>query len=399
MTNKTEQAKQELSAETLNLLKNNVGVIFKTYINFCNAIKIEPKRNDSKTAQLKKLKQYVKLKQAGQSIEITEYYDIIKPKKDGRTNNKGGNNNKYSDIMDQLVIRLLSSNNTIQMKTFNQIFSEKENIPLYSQIYAESYTKNNKDLFEVFGGSEHLTYLYFLKSKSFVQKAFESSLNRLQKDNVINWCHEIYTYDDAHDNKSIKCYRPKDPIYKQIKQKEKQISKEMNKPIFQILKNPHLKEEFTNTVCDEMDFQSYWYCYYVRFNNTDEANNAINNSKADTTTTKQLIQELKETVIKSIHDSILKYKKDGTNFEPYHAEQYIIAMMRMDYYLWQGDYFIDDRHPEFTTYKIGDNWGDIKDIDINMAEKLKSISTNTLVDYSIDDDIFSYIDDEDIFND
>ena len=88
-------------------LKN--GQIFKNYKELCGALEIEPKKSGSNSykAQFKELDRYCKYHKEGHKIVIDELLTEVKTKVDNRKNNKGGNNVKYVDDMEYLILSLL----------------------------------------------------------------------------------------------------------------------------------------------------------------------------------------------------------------------------------------------------------------------------------------------------
>lgn len=78
----------------------NQNQIFKNYKELCAYLGEEPKKANSKVAQLKEWERYFSFRKEGQKIIITEVFDTPKNKVD----NRGGNNNKnVKPFMDYLM--------------------------------------------------------------------------------------------------------------------------------------------------------------------------------------------------------------------------------------------------------------------------------------------------------
>lgn len=90
------------------------GQIFKNYKELCQTLEIEPKKSGSNPykAQFKELERYCFYHKEGQKIIIDIVFNEVKEKVDNRANNKGGNNIKYADDMEYLMLRLLNKFNT-----------------------------------------------------------------------------------------------------------------------------------------------------------------------------------------------------------------------------------------------------------------------------------------------
>ena len=87
-------------------LKN--GQIFKNYKELCGALEISTKSGEAKQRQMKDLERYCKYHKEGNKIVIDEVLTKeYEPMEDKRKNNKGGNNVKYADDMEYLILSLL----------------------------------------------------------------------------------------------------------------------------------------------------------------------------------------------------------------------------------------------------------------------------------------------------
>lgn len=80
--------------------------IFKNYKELCNYINEEPKKANSKVAQLKEWERYFSFRKEGQKIIITEVFDTPKHK----TDNRGGNNTKNVKPMMDYIMHCLKTN-------------------------------------------------------------------------------------------------------------------------------------------------------------------------------------------------------------------------------------------------------------------------------------------------
>jgi hypothetical protein len=175
------------------------GQIFKSYRDLCRFIGCEPKKNSKgKTYHLKDLARYFAWENEGNKFIITEVYPEPKPKVDGRKNNGGNYNNKYDNLMDQLILDFLLEYKNVEMPLSEII----ENLNFFQNNYykiAESYRAfaENNNL------SAGLVSSYYLKCRDTVRGCLETALNRLQRQGILTWMKKIYLKcNDSSDN----CY-------------------------------------------------------------------------------------------------------------------------------------------------------------------------------------------------
>ena len=102
-----------------------VGQIFKNYKDLCKALCIEPKGkagSNSRKAQEKEIKRHLDYSkiEGSNKLMIDKIYNEVAEKKDGRKNNKGGNNKVFADDIEVLLLHLLknSENETISFFSF-----------------------------------------------------------------------------------------------------------------------------------------------------------------------------------------------------------------------------------------------------------------------------------------
>lgn len=78
----------------MNISNLEVGMTFKNYKTLCEFLGVEPKRGDSKKAQIKTFKQYFDFETQGHKIIITEIYDSMQERDD----NRGKSENSHQAI-------------------------------------------------------------------------------------------------------------------------------------------------------------------------------------------------------------------------------------------------------------------------------------------------------------
>lgn len=160
-----------------------VGQVLKNYKELCAVLEVKAEAGNSKKAQLKELERHVKYYKEGNKFIIDEIYKVAQEK----IENRGGNNGKYTDDIEFLILSLLDKfdiekhervgfsknllfshcglvNNNFSLAKGNiKLFSECVDLPYQTIAECFDYT-NNKLL-----------------------KTLETTLNRLQRESLITW--------------------------------------------------------------------------------------------------------------------------------------------------------------------------------------------------------------------
>ncbi len=312
---------------------------YKNYIELCKILEIPNTRGNTKVAYLKELARYCNFYNQGYKFIIDEFYDTPIPKEENRG---GSRNNKYSNYLDNLIIKMLLDNNKSIEATFTKIFSEYT--PLFSNGYKSFTLQNYEKLAEKYDTTESLLNLYYNKTRNKVSQSFVSALNRLQKQNIIKW-NDILV---VKIGSKIETVNPDDKLYKEIKEVEKETSKELDKTMYEIWGNAEDKEILLNSIEKKLHVTNYWKQYSITL---------IANVKYPTTD----IKDLKRLYIISIHKGIInKSYKNGycELFYPYMAERHIKAILQLDKMLWLGEEIFDDKNYEFDKLNIKKTFND-----------------------------------------
>lgn len=99
----------------MNIENLSVGQVFKNYKDLCNTLGEKVKTGNAKIYQLKELERYIKYHKEGYKFIIDEIYSLPKPKEDGRSNNKGGNNSIFKDDFRYLMLYMLHNDRSESM--------------------------------------------------------------------------------------------------------------------------------------------------------------------------------------------------------------------------------------------------------------------------------------------
>ena len=312
--------------EITNIKQVKQGQIFKSYRDLCRFIGCEPKKNSKgKTYHLKDLARYFAWENEGNKFIITEVYSNPKSKVDGRKNNGGNRNNKYDELMDQLILDFLSRNKNVEMPLSEII----ENLNFFQNNYfiiAESYRAfaNNNNL------SAGLVSSYYLKCRDTVRGCLETALNRLQRQGILTWEKKIYLKcNDSSDN----CYA--EDLGKEFKDKfthaEKEVYEEMginpsNRIVTTVNKSYKSKvvKKIVNDADNTLSLYSYWRIYDIQLKKQ---------TIAVATDPEQIAEDLMYRFIQSITKKILNIKnKEGINI--YATAESIRDLNRLHALIW-----------------------------------------------------------------
>lgn len=307
-------------------IKIKQGQVFKSYRDLCRYLGCEPKKNSKgKTYHLKDLARYFTWENKGNKFIITEVYPEPKPKVDGRKNNGGNRNNKYDELMDQLILDLLLQYKNVEM-SFSEII---ENLDFFQNNYfkiAESYRAfaDNNNL------SAGLVSSYYLKCRDTIKGCLETALNRLQRKNIIIWEKKIY----------LKCNLSTENCYaedlgqefvKKFTHAEKEVYEEMginpaNRIVTTVNKSYKSKvvKKIVNDADNTLSLYSYWRIYDIQLKEQ---------TIAVATDPEQIAEDLMYRFIQSISKKILNIKnKEGINI--YATEDSIWDLNRLHALIW-----------------------------------------------------------------
>lgn len=164
------------------------GLIIKNYKELCLLVNEPIKTGKSKQLQLKEYERYFNYEKQGNKFIIKEIYEIPIPKEDGRINNKGGNNNKYNDYIEKLIMYELSKR---PLSTDGKIINMSRN-GLYLQLHMingnYNMGRNNINKFSRYLKIPiNCLYDFFNNTTRKLQDNVERTLNKLQRSCLIRW--------------------------------------------------------------------------------------------------------------------------------------------------------------------------------------------------------------------
>lgn len=170
----------------MNIENLKQGMILKNYKELCKVLEIETKKTGSNSykSQLKEFERYFKYHKQGHKIIIDLIYKEVKSKVDNRNN---GNNIKYADDIEYLMLTLLDK--------FK--ISKDENIG-FSKNFLYSHCGLSNDNYRLVKGNtlkfSHMIDMpvqtineCFDYTNNRMLKALQSALNRLQKQSLLTW--------------------------------------------------------------------------------------------------------------------------------------------------------------------------------------------------------------------
>lgn len=312
------------------------GQIFKNYKAICEWLNVKPTNGKGKEYHLKEFERYCKYYKEGHKYIIDEVYEtpLIK------IENRGGNNNKYNGLLDDLIVEsLLSTKENYIRGSFTKIFCN--HIPLLSENFKYFTNTNIDDLVTEHNTTTALFNLYYTKTRNKIDSSFVSALNRLKKLGIIHW-EEIFIVKYGNTRKIIK---NDDKLFKKIKDTQNKICEEMGKTYYQILGNSNDKKIFYEKILSDLHMTFYCKNYEIIL------------LKHNITYPHTNINKLKNLYICNIHKGLVNKKyinNDNEIFNPYKAEKHLKAILFMDEYFWQGDKIIDMENNEFLYFSYND---------------------------------------------
>lgn len=162
-----------------------VGLKIKNYKKLCELLDVKPTTGEAKQNQLEEISRYCKFHKEGNKFIIDEIYQEPLPKKvDNRINNKGGNNMKYCDDIETLILHILKENegNEVNLST-NQLLCA---LNMINKNYQVGRTRIPK-LSEILEISTDVIYDFYDYTSVELKKKLEQNLNRLQRQCLIFW--------------------------------------------------------------------------------------------------------------------------------------------------------------------------------------------------------------------
>lgn len=321
-----------------------VGQIFKNYNKVCEWLGVKPSKNggNTKIAHIKEFERYCKFHKEKQKYIVDEVYEMPLPKVDGRVNNKGGNNNKYFDLMDNVIIDLLKHGDICESQ--KTLFCDK--IPLFIMNEYNTYYNVSLDtIAKRYKTTNYLVKTYYDKMLNITIKCFLRSLKRLKKQGIINYeiGYMIMNYYGGTEYIS-----PNDTMFSKIKQAEAEVYKDMEITPYDKMMNRNINKEFKDNAIIKLydtsirqieNVGSYWKTYNIEF--TDNVHEII-----DLDSIKPNVEELRKQLIINLHTAIAKHEVyDKT---PYGNPKYIKDILYIDSKIWiDAEKLIDDNNTNF----------------------------------------------------
>lgn len=166
-----------------------VRQVLKNYKELCEVLGIKPtsKANNSRIAQFKELERYCKYHKEGHKIIIDELYSKELKKVDNRANNKGGNNVKYADDMEYLILNLL---NKFEISKDERVGFSKNLLFSHCGLINHNYKiiKGNTLKFsQMIDMPVQTINECFDYTNNRMLKTLQSALNRMQRQALITW--------------------------------------------------------------------------------------------------------------------------------------------------------------------------------------------------------------------
>lgn len=159
------------------------GQVLKNYTALCEMLEVKKKTGNSKIAQLDDLKQYVSYHKKGHKFVIDEIYEVAQDK----IENRGGNNGKYTDDIEFLILSLLDK---FDIEKHERVGFSKNLLFSHCGLVNNNFSlaKGNIKLFSECVYLPHQTIAEcFDYTNNKLLKTLETTLNRLQRESLISW--------------------------------------------------------------------------------------------------------------------------------------------------------------------------------------------------------------------
>lgn len=167
----------------MNIENLKEGMVVKNYKELCKLLGLEPKKANSKKAQLKEIERYFGYHKEGQKIIIDEIYKEKKPKKDKRV--EGG----YPE-MRTLILRLLLLSDQEPNRAVFPTSTLLRKINAVNVNYATG-RRCQEELSEYLGIDQEYVGEFYDSTHTNLKNALETNLNNLRDDRLIFWSKTI----------------------------------------------------------------------------------------------------------------------------------------------------------------------------------------------------------------
>ncbi len=328
-----------------------VGMVLKNYIEMCKIIEVEPTRGNGRKYHIREFERYCLFaKEDGKhAMTIIDVYGKPLPKID----NRGKHLQKYDDLFDNFILYKLIENEGHIAESYSGLmkyqfnFFTSENEKLFNVGYRE-YAKTH-DM------SRGLVMMYQKKAKNVINSALNTSLNRLQRQDIVKWSKEILVRDKTLDETYA------DKIYKEIikKEEERVYEKLEIKSSSRILTN--INRRFKKEVCKALDILNYYWVYDIKLIDKDIKQEDIKVNK------NELVKRFIESTIENTKNSQITSER-GIKYKPYSHPKFEQDIFKLTNLLWQiptnckkGYSFIEDTHISVGADDNTDNFNSFDD--------------------------------------
>lgn len=363
------------------------GQVIKSYRAMCELLDEKATDGNSKKAQLKEWKRYFNWENKGYKFIITEIYDEPLPKVDGRVNN-GGNNTKYDDLFDKIIINSLIDYDGFIEESYSSLL---QNIFLFfTDEYAKLLNSGYKRYAKINNMQKGLVMTYQQKIRYVVETALKTSLKRLQNQGIITYENNITVKERnlkqsiADENMTFAIKITEQKVYDEMTKKYK---KEI-KPFSRII-NPKINDEFKREVTEYLGIYSYWNVYSIEL--IDKNMDFVEEDKDE------LIRRFVKSVVENVKNKPSSKDKRGKTYKPYSYSKFESDIGKLTRLLWnlpedyKTEYEIEQEQlEEMRKLFGGSDFYDDSDIEIevdNANSELDSeeIFINNLNDFYADE--------------
>lgn len=272
------------------------GEVFKNYKELCERLGEPVKSGDSKKAQLKEWERRFSYQKQGHKIIITEVFNTLKKKK---TKYKGSNNQVYSKDMDTIILSYLNGGEWL----FNDIFVNIA--PILSPTYNQMVRNGCKTFAKANNISEGLTTFYAQKLRKILENALKSSLNRLQKQEQLQWGLRYIT------NSGICLNDWQESLLKKAENKALEEMGIVGIQRFNSVINRQVKRKVCKNIDFNLEIKNYWKVYCIEREDIGDKDN------------EQALKSLTKTIILRLHEAVKKNKI-------YSGDKYVSQVLILD---------------------------------------------------------------------
>lgn len=170
----------------MDLTKLEVGLKIKNYKALCELLGVKPKAGgDSKKAHLKEMGRYFKYYKQGNAFVITEIYNQVLDKIDGRSS---GGNAIFKDDTITTMLKLILAKSKGNMVMYVPKHVLHEQLSLVNGYYHDlRQRKNARLLYNVTKADTVLSKHFFSKVDESCESVVKTGLNKLKKQGFIEW--------------------------------------------------------------------------------------------------------------------------------------------------------------------------------------------------------------------